>query len=131
MMPWGKTLLMVVIKPSRETGRVPPWQGFSEVENQSPSLFKEEAQAAEKFVQSRVVLKRPLGCTSSGRETVLGHDFPSLVCPGSALYLVSDYGLLCPGPSDLRIAAPRQSCLSLQGPHSGQPPGRWSWWHVV
>lgn len=71
MMPRGKTLLMAVIKPSRETGRVPPWQGFSEVENQSPSLFKEEAQAAEKFVQPRAVLKKPLGCTSSGRETIL------------------------------------------------------------
>lgn len=51
-------LLMVVIRPSMETGRVPPWQVFSQVEKQSLGLFKEQAQAVENFVQPRVVLKR-------------------------------------------------------------------------
>lgn len=57
MMPPSKMLLMV-IRPSMETGRVPPWQVFSQVEKQSLGLFKEQAQAVENFVQPRVVLKR-------------------------------------------------------------------------
>lgn len=93
MMAWSKMLLMVVIRPSRETGRVPPWQEFSQVEKQSFCLFKEQAQAVEHFVQHGVVLKTPLGCTGSvltmlhASLVLLGHYVPGLVQAVSTLIL--------------------------------------------